>query len=71
MAALGFDAYGILREALAKAGGGLPLVQALEATKDYPGACGPTSMVGHDVVKTAYILAVRGGKYTFVTTVNP
>lgn len=72
MAALGYDAYGILAAALARAGeGGLKLAQALEATQDYPGACGSTSMVGHDAVKPAYILTVRQGKYAFVTTVNP
>ncbi len=73
LGALGYDTYNILLNAIAKAGSTKPdaVVKALESTKDFPGVCGLTSIVDHDAVKPAVILAIKDGKYTYVTTVQP
>ena len=73
LGALGHDVYNILLDALERAGstGSEALVKALAATKDFPGVCGLTSIVGQDAVKPAVILKVKDGKFAYVTTVNP
>ena len=73
LGALGYDAYNIVLDAIARAGGTQPsaLVKALEQTKEFPGVCGLTSIKGRDAVKPAVILKVKDGKYVFVATVNP
>ncbi|KMY69347.1 hypothetical protein AAU61_06805 [Desulfocarbo indianensis] len=73
LGALGYDTYNILLNAMAQAGSVKPaeVVKALEATKDFPGVCGRTSLVEHDAVKTAVILTIKDGKFIYVTTVEP
>ncbi len=73
LGALGYDAYNIVLDAMARAGSTKPqaVVKALEQTKDFPGVCGLTSIVKHDAVKPAVILKIQGGKYVYVATVAP
>jgi len=71
---LGYDAAGVLAEALkrAKSLSGTDIRDAIAATKDYPGVTGKISIdANRDAVKSAVVLKIDGGKSSFVTTVNP
>jgi branched-chain amino acid transport system substrate-binding protein len=73
-AALGYDALGMLVDAIKRAGTTEEpkLRDALAATKDYPGVTGSTTMDAHrDATKPATIIAIRGGKLNFLETVAP
>jgi len=72
--ALGFDGYLVVRAALEKAGSldGVKLRDALVATKDFPGAAGLITFdQNRDATKSAVIKVVKGGKFTYLTTVQP
>ncbi len=72
--ALGFDGYLVVRAAIEKAGSleGPKIRDALAATKNFPGAAGYISFdENRDATKDAVIKVVKGGKFTFLTTVKP
>ncbi len=74
LATLGYDAAGVLAEALkrAKSLGGADIRDALAQTKAYAGVTGSISMdANRDAVKSAVVLKVENGKASYVTTVNP
>jgi len=74
LATLGYDAAGVLAEALKKAKSlnGVDLRDALAQTKNYPGVTGTISMDSNrDAVKSAVVLKIEHGKASYVTTVNP
>ena len=73
LGAPGHDGYLILLDAIARAGSTDPeaMVKALETTKDFPGVCGNTTIVGRDAVMPAVIMVVRDGKFRYVATVEP
>jgi branched-chain amino acid transport system substrate-binding protein len=73
-AALGYDAAYVLVDALKRAGttDGAKLRDALAATKDFVGVTGKTNIdAKRDASKPAAILAIKGGKLTFLKTVAP
>ena len=71
---LGADSYLVLLDAIARAGttGGAKLRTALASTKGFQGVSGRIS-IGADgnAVKSAVILKVSGGKFVYVTTIEP
>jgi branched-chain amino acid transport system substrate-binding protein len=73
-AALGYDAVGVLADAIRRAGttDEPKLRDALARTKDYNGATGSTTMdANRDATKPATIIAIKDGKLTFLETVAP
>ena len=73
VAALSWDAYNILLDAIKKAGStkAAGIVANLENVKNYPAVTGVLSIVKHNAVKPAVILKVKGGKFVYVETVKP
>lgn len=73
VAALSWDAYNVLLDAMTKAGStdSKAVVARLEAVKNYPAVTGVLSIVNHNAVKPAVILKVQGGKFVYVKTVKP
>jgi len=72
--ALGFDGYLVVRAAIEKAGSldGTKIRDALAATQAFPGAAGLITFdQNRDATKSAVIKVVRGGKFTYLTTVQP
>gem|GEM_PF-1643205 len=72
MAALGYDSYMIIRDAIERAGSDDPqaIRDALAATKDFPAVTGNTTLNEHgDAVKDAVILQVQNGEFRYLTTV--
>ncbi len=72
--ALGADAYFLLVDAIKRAGStdGTKVRDALAGTKDFKGVSGTITMgEGGDPVKSMVINKVEGGKFVYVTTVNP
>src|SRR5262249_40014157 len=72
MAALGYDAAGILADAIVRAGGtqGAKLRDAIAATKDYEGVTGKISMdAERNAHKDAVVLKIDGGKFRFFKSV--
>jgi len=72
--ALGYDAAGILIDAIKRAGEANPqkIRDALEATKDFQGVTGKISFDDkHNPVKSAVIIEFKDGKQTYRTTVQP
>ena len=72
--ALGYDAVGVLVDAIKRAGttDGPKLRDALAATKDYPGASGMTTLdQDRNASKAATIIAIKDGKQQFYKTVAP
>jgi branched-chain amino acid transport system substrate-binding protein len=83
LAALAYDAAGILADSLKRAGAPADgnyaseayrakLRDAIAATKDYKGVTG-TITIGPDrnAIKPAAILQIKGDKFAFVTSINP
>lgn len=73
-AALGYDAAYVLADAIKRAGttDGAKLRDALAATKNFEGVTGKTNIdANRDASKPAAILAIKGGKLTFLKTVAP
>jgi branched-chain amino acid transport system substrate-binding protein len=72
--AQGADAYFLLINAIqaAKSTEGTKIRDALAATKDFEGVTGKITM-GEDgnPIKPMVIIKVQGGKFTYVTTINP
>ncbi|MDR1875356.1 MAG: ABC transporter substrate-binding protein [Synergistaceae bacterium] len=73
-AALGYDAYILLIDAIRRAGSADPekIRDALEQTKDVPTVTGLTTMnATHDAEKELGIVEIRGGKKQFIGIVTP
>jgi len=73
-AALGYDAAGVLADAIRRAGStdGPALRDALARTRDFVGATGETTInADRDASKPATIIAIRDGRFNFVQTVPP
>jgi branched-chain amino acid transport system substrate-binding protein len=74
LAAMGYDAAMVLADAMkrAKSMSGADIRQALAETKDYQGVTGKITMnKDRDAVKSAVVLEVKGGKFTYKETINP
>ena len=74
MAGLGYDSAMVLAEAIKRAGttDSAKLRDALAATKDYAGVTGKTTLdANRNATKPAVILAIKGGKFTYVETIAP
>jgi branched-chain amino acid transport system substrate-binding protein len=74
MAALGYDSAMILFDAMKRAGqtGGIQVRQALADTKDFDAVTGKITINRQrDADKSAVILQVKGGKFTYVETIAP
>ena len=74
MAALGYDAARILFEAMqrSKSLSGQDLATELTKTKDFDGVTGKISVdANRNAVKLAYMLEMKGGVPTFVSTIEP
>jgi branched-chain amino acid transport system substrate-binding protein len=72
--ALGFDGYLVVRDAIAKAGSldGTKIRDALVGIKAFPGAAGLITFdQNRDATKSAVIKTVKGGKFAYLTTVQP
>jgi branched-chain amino acid transport system substrate-binding protein len=72
--ALGFDGYLVVRAAIEKAGtlDGAKLRDVLATTQKFPGAAGfITFDENRDATKSAVIKVVKGGKFSYLTTVQP
>ena len=74
-AALGYDAMGLVADAISRAGSAEPaaIQQALAATKGYEGVTGTIAYLGdsHVPSKPVAIMHVEDGKMGFETTVTP
>ncbi len=74
MAALGYDSAMILADAIKRAGSteGPKIREALAATKDYDAVTGKITInAQRDADKSAVILQVKGGKFSYVETIAP
>ncbi len=74
LAALGFDAYLLLRDAIDRAGSADPVKinEAIRSTKNFEGATGYITIdASGDAIKSAVINEVVNGQFTYVTTINP
>jgi branched-chain amino acid transport system substrate-binding protein len=72
--ALGFDGYLVARAAIEKAAtlDTVKIRDAINATKDFPGAAGMISFdADRNATKSAVIKTVKDGKFTYLTTVQP
>jgi branched-chain amino acid transport system substrate-binding protein len=72
--ALGADAYFLLLDAIKRAGttDGQKVRDALAQTKDFDGVSGKITMGPNgNPIKSMVINKVEGGKFTYVTTINP
>lgn len=73
-AALGFDAYCLILDAIKRAGKAEPeaIRDALAATKNFKGVTGTITLDENgDANKSAVILQVKDGKFVYLTTVEP
>lgn len=73
-AALGFDAYLVVLDAIKRAGAAdsVKIRDALAETKDFKGATGVITLdENRNAVKSAVINEVKGGKFVYLTTINP
>ncbi|MGF7058189.1 ABC transporter substrate-binding protein [Brassicibacter mesophilus] len=73
-AALGFDAYLVILDAIERANSAAPvdIQKALSETKNFMGATGIINLDENgDAVKSAVINQVNGGKFKYLTTVEP
>ncbi len=74
LAALGYDAAGVLFDAIKRAGStdGEALAKAIGATKDFDGVTGMLTIdAARNAVKPAVVLELKGGKPVFVAKVDP
>lgn len=73
-AALGYDSYMILIDAITRAGSADPeaITAALAATKDFEGVTGLTTInETHDAEKPIGIVQIKDGKKTYIATITP
>ena len=74
LSALGYDSFMVLVDALRRAGttDGAKLRDALAATRDFAGATGLITFdAQRNPTKSAVVLTVKNGRYTFVQDVHP
>ena len=74
MAVLGYDSVKVLTEAMKRAGttAGPALRDAIAATKDFSGASGKFSLnADRDADKELVFIQIKGGKFTYNSTVKP
>lgn len=74
MAALGYDALKILAKVIADAGKSdrESITAGLATLKDYQGVTGMITIDGmHNAVKPAVVLEIKGGRPTYVSTIQP
>jgi branched-chain amino acid transport system substrate-binding protein len=74
LAGLGFDAAGVLFDAMKRANStdGAKLRDAIAATKDYPGVTGKITIdKDRNAVKPAVVLEIKDGKLEYVETITP
>ena len=73
-AALGYDSFLLVVDAIKRAGKAEPeaITEALTKTKDFPGVTGNTTLnATHDAEKPVGVVQIKGGKKIFVGTVAP
>jgi len=73
-AALGFDAFNLVVDAIKRAGSADPkaIRDALAATKDYEGCTGIITLdLNGDATKDAIIKTIENGKFKYIATVHP
>ncbi len=74
MAVLGYEAMGIMADAIKRAGGtdGKAIRDALATTKDFPGVSGKITIdKDRNASKPAVVVQIKDGKFAFVTNINP
>ena len=74
MAALGYDAMYIVKDAIERAGKADPKLvrDALESTTDFSGVTGTITInESHNAIKPAVVLQIRDGKFTYFATIDP
>lgn len=74
MAALGYDAYMLVIDAIERANSFDPkaIRDAMAATKDFPGVTGSITIDENgDAVKDAVVLTVKNGEFKYLSTVKP
>ncbi len=74
MAALGYDAYMLVIDAIERANSFDPkaIRDAMAATKDFPGVTGSITINENgDAVKDAVVLVVKDGEFKYLSTVKP
>lgn len=74
LSALGYDSAMLLIDAIRRAGttDSVKLREALATTKDYPGVTGTITFdANRNPTKSAVVLTVKNGKFTFVQDVQP
>ena len=74
MAALGYDAYILILDAIKRAGttDRVKLRDEIAKTENFPGAAGIITLDANgDAVKNAVIKVVKGGKFTYLDTIAP
>jgi branched-chain amino acid transport system substrate-binding protein len=74
MAVLGYDSARVLIDAMKRANSTEPaaLRAAIADTKDFSGASGKITLnANRDAVKALVFIQIKGGKFTYNTTVNP
>lgn len=74
MAALGYDSAYVLAEAIKRAGTteAAKLRDAIAETKDFEGVTGKFSLdANRNAIKSAAILQIKGGKFTFLESIAP
>ena len=74
VAALGYDAYILILDAIKRAGttDRVKLRDEIAKTENFPGAAGIITLDANgDAVKNAVIKVVKGGKFTYLDTIAP
>ena len=74
MSALGYDAMNIIAKIIQESGKSDPesIRAGLAALKDYPGVTGMITIdAQHNATKPAVVLQIKGGKFTYYTTIKP
>ena len=74
LATLAYDGTNLLLEAIRKAGtdDSTKIKDALTAIKDFPTVSGKSTLdTNNDIVKSAAIVKIEGGRQKFVKMVNP
>ncbi|MBC8128255.1 MAG: ABC transporter substrate-binding protein, partial [Gloeobacteraceae cyanobacterium ES-bin-144] len=72
--ALGYDSAYVLAEAIKRAATTEPaaLRDAIAGTKDFDGVTGKFTLdANRNAIKSAAILQIKGGKFTFLETIAP
>lgn len=74
MAILGYDAMNLMADAITRAGSADPqkITDAIAATKDFPAACGPTTIdADHNAKKPIVVIEIKKGEFTFRSKIDP